>query len=188
MKSSTRRCFTSDRVQLTVSEVPHKELLSSCDLSPRQLASLTNAELRDDLQVKNLRQRREILAYVRPARSVPEFGRILVHLSNDRTCHSWFSNTIQALIFAGALLRIPPLRPVAMVWPCALGVVCSASAGATYGVWQYFVVARDVDTRCEYKPDWIGAMLAFVITLSIASIVVTFVLVEGFDFQADFTE
>lgn len=53
------------------------------------LASLSNAELRDNLGTTNRRNRREILAAIARAyalpdtgRNYPEFGRILVHLSN----------------------------------------------------------------------------------------------------------
>lgn len=81
------------------------------------LLSLSSEELRDDLLVCNLRHRRKILNEIRILRDqtgdgkpkpLPEHGRILDHLSNTRTYHSWIRVGVQLLGFSIVTLRLAP--------------------------------------------------------------------------------
>mmetsp|Transcript_10474 Transcript_10474/g.31999 ORF Transcript_10474/g.31999 Transcript_10474/m.31999 type:complete len:288 (-) Transcript_10474:781-1644(-) len=80
------------------------------------LLTLTSEEMRDDLGIHNLRHRRELLDAINvfvnaksQVEMLPEHGRILDHLSNVRTFHSWVRVGVQLLAFALISLRLYPV-------------------------------------------------------------------------------
>ncbi|CAN8071361.1 unnamed protein product [Agarophyton chilense] len=151
-------------------------------LPPQMLHSLTNRELRDDLHVAPLSHRRAILAVLSDLRAppaLPDFGRVLVHLSNVRTFHSWLRLAFQAAIFSLALVRLHPLRGASLLRGAALSVAAAGAVCALFGGCRYFAVVARVDSVRRFEPDRVGVALAALAALAIAALVLTVVLVHG---------
>lgn len=165
--------------------------LASANLPASALAKLSNAELRDDLHVRPLRHRRELQRALRAlhpseahaARSgVPEFGRILVHLSNVRTFHSWLRSGVQTVVFAGAIVRLTPgLRPASVTRPFGLALAGAGVGIATYGAARYWSVLRCADGGAVgFEPEKWGALGLGVVALAVAAGCVYVIVREGF--------
>lgn len=150
------------------------------------LKTLTSEELRDDLNVTNLRNRREILHAImeisqqeEEIEGLPEHGRILDHLSNVRTYHSWIRVGVQFLAFSIVTLRLAPtfrdtiLVSVASFYYALVGVLA-----LVYGILRYKTVINMIETsgpsKQQYRPDRIGVacMLVCVIIACIISLVI----------------
>lgn len=172
------------------------EMFARERIAGEMLASLSNAELRDDLGIKNLRHRREILSAIARAQTdvdddggsnLPEFGRILVHLSNVRNFHSWMRLGGQHLIFSLALTRLAPqLRPSSVVLVCALYVAAAGVAAQVYGFVTYRLVSSVIDEdaarkRHKFRADVAGMYVATGGVLTTAAFVLYIILTgEGF--------
>lgn len=147
------------------------------------LLSLTSAELRDDLKVSNLHHRRRIIEAVEGVRNqkqgeatgsgsenavqtadkLPEHGRILDHLSNVRTYHSWLRVAVQFLSFAIVTLRLTPnFRDTKLVSSTAFYFAVVSILAMVYAVYRYRRVGQMIDgTRLSnptYRPDMIGTI------------------------------
>lgn len=151
------------------------------------LKTLTPTELRDDLGVSNLAHRRALLRAItllreldpRPEKgSLPEHGRILDHLSNVRTYHSWLRLGLQLLAFALVTLRLAPaFRSRAVVSAAAFYLAAVAALAFLYAVYRYRAVARMIERATPhaqtFRPDRVGvaAVLALVLLASVFSFV-----------------
>lgn len=171
----------------------YKEFFEQQHISGELLPSLENIELRDGLGVTKLRHRREIMKGVhslcgtssdRKQRFVPEFGRILIHLSNMRTFHSWITVGLQHFVFGIALNLIAPTfrtsneirRASIYIWAVGLGAHLYATA-------RYWSVARVVDTQPDDKifvADELGTILLAIATAATAALTLHLILKEGF--------
>lgn len=144
------------------------------------LRTLTSEELRDDLGVVNLRHRRDLLdavAALRPTTpppALPEHGRILDHLSNVRTYHSWVRVAVQLLGFAVVTLRLAPnFRDTPIVAAAAFYFACVGILALVYGVYRYRAVIRMIEradpAAPRYTPDR-GGILLILVLVFIASV------------------
>lgn len=151
------------------------------------LPTLTSAELRDDLGVTNLRHRRLLqhaiadyaAAHAPPQPDpLPEHGRILDHLSNVRTYHSWLRVGVQLLAFAVVTLRLAPaFRDSPVVSAAAFYYAALGLLAFLYGVYRYRAVVRMIEhseaSTPTFRPDRAGiiSMLVLVLIASVFSIV-----------------
>lgn len=168
----------------------YAELFQRHRVGRTMLKGLSNVELKNDLGIGVLRHRREILkaiASIQPesgdnGNAVPEFGRILVHLSNVRTFHSWLRNGVQQVIFALAIVRLaPPFRPSFVATRVALFLVSAGVAFVMYGVARYLRVRGVVDAKGkDFQPDMWGTGAASVLTLGTAGVALYLLLMDGF--------
>lgn len=159
------------------------------EVDGKMLRSLTSAELRDDLQVKNLHHRRVILEAISKLAAdepvsdrldrLPEHGRILDHLSNVRTYHSWLRVGVQFLSFSVVTLRLAPdFRGVRLVAGCAYYFAAVAVLAMLYAAYRYRRVIRMIEqSRLSvpaYTPDALGAasLVILIICAGILSIIV----------------
>mmetsp|Transcript_16042 Transcript_16042/g.34739 ORF Transcript_16042/g.34739 Transcript_16042/m.34739 type:complete len:237 (+) Transcript_16042:351-1061(+) len=158
------------------------------------LRTLSSEELRDDLGVQNLKHRRDILdginELVRETASVqrdalPEHGRILDHLSNVRTYHSWLRIGIQLLSFSVATLRLTPVyRGKELTTASSLTFALFGLSVFVYGAIRYRMVINMIERSSAserwYRPDYIGIIGVFTGMLCIAALVLTLILINGF--------
>lgn len=114
--------------------------------------------------------------------SVPEFGRILVHLSNVRTFHSWLGTGTQAAIFAVALGRLAPgVRDIGLARGAGAGLLAVAVAAQVYGGVRYARVQRRIeDNGRDFTPDFWGVGGVLLLELGVAAVVVYVLLLDGF--------
>lgn len=185
-----RRVASDEEVTQVLHSIGYAQyasLFAKANLSGRTLHSLSNAELRDDLGIHVLRHRREILSAFStlhpPANttSVPEFGRILVHLSNERTFHSWLRTAVQTVVFSSALLRLSPhLRQTALTNPVAFAFVGVAFVWQIYGAGRYWAVTQGIEQHRNFRPDTWGTSGLFLVSLGIAAICLYIILQDGF--------
>ena len=158
------------------------------------LYSLTSRDLRDDLGIRNLSHRKKLLKEISKLMTklkpdttrtfIPEFGRILDHLSNVRTFHSWERNAVQQFTFGFALLRLAPdFRSIRFASAGALlcGILGVGFLG--YGTWRYMQVAHFLDNEPLKAKNWWqddpGIFVAFAVMLASALIVITIVALDA---------
>lgn len=162
------------------------------EIDGRMLRSLSSQELRDDLHVKSLRDRRVILQAVAKLSAsdddlvvdicdkLPEHGRILDHLSNVRTYHSWLRVGVQFLSFSIVTLRLAPdFRNTRLVSAAASYFATVAVLALLYAIFRY----RKVITMIEnsrlsdptYAPDAIGTASAVVLIIFAAILAIVMI-------------
>lgn len=222
------------------------------DIDGHTLRTLTSTELRDDLQVSNLFQRRKLLAAIAqlppaPASAspspsshfvfaaqtppspavthdehehdlsqhganenstiwsalskrgdkdfhndapltaedrrdrLPEHGRVLDHLSNVRTYHSWLRVGVQFLSFAIVTLRLAPdFRYTQLVSVVAFYFASVALFAMVYAAYRYRRVIRMIErsrlSSPKYEPDVAGAVV--IVVLLIAAAILSFVVIS----------
>ncbi|CAN8077004.1 unnamed protein product [Agarophyton chilense] len=149
------------------------------------LKTLTSEELRDDLLINNLRHRREILVAIArlveeeaspDAQKLPEHGRILDHLSNVRTYHSWISVGIQFLGFAVVTLRLSPnFRDTNLITASSIYFSLIGISALVYGVYRYKNVIGMIESSGpstkHFSPDRVGVVS--ILLLAFAAVVLT---------------
>lgn len=160
------------------------------------LVTLTTTELRDDLGVTNLHHRRRIMESIDGIKNekqgeatsatasdkggipasdkLPEHGRILDHLSNVRTYHSWLRVAVQFLSFAIVTIRLAPaFREATLVSTAAFYFAAVSVLAMVYAVYRYRAVVRMIEhsrlSSPTYTPDVIGAA-SLVILILLASV------------------
>lgn len=160
------------------------------------LITLSATELRDDLRVVNLHHRRRIMEAIDEIKNqrqgeavsgvasdksaipasdkLPEHGRILDHLSNVRTYHSWLRVAVQFLSFAIVTIRLAPaFREATLVSTAAFYFAAVSVLAMVYAVYRYRVVVRMIEhsrlSSPAYSPDVVGAA-SLVILIMIASV------------------
>lgn len=156
------------------------------------LKTLTSEELRDDLHVVSLRHRRSLLDAIQrlvtatsqvKVDSLPEHGRILDHLSNVRTYHSWVRVGVQLLGFAIVTLRLStnfrttPLVVASSAYFAAIGVVA-----LLYGVLRYRAVIKMIEcsgaSTPKYYPDKVGVFAMLLMILIASGIALTLIVLK----------
>ncbi|GAB0491110.1 hypothetical protein MMPV_002358 [Pyropia vietnamensis] len=135
------------------------------------LRSLTSEDLRDELGVRPLRHRRALLSAIDQLNNdeaagtpqaaqvagtfsaIPEFGRILTHLSNVRTVHSWSRLAVQQLILALGVVRLGVIEAGderRVLYRLVVGFCaawCVVGVGfAVYGGWRFLRVTKVLDS------------------------------------------
>lgn len=162
------------------------------EIDGRMLRSLTSQELRDDLHVQSLRDRRVILQAVaelsqsdnKPgvdsSDKLPEHGRILDHLSNVRTYHSWLRVGVQFLSFSIVTLRLAPdFRNTRLVSAAASYFATVAVLALLYAIFRYRKVITMIESSRlsdpAYAPDAIGT--ASVVVLIIFAAILAIVMI-----------
>lgn len=151
------------------------------------LRTLTSEELRDDLAVTNLRHRRDILDAIQrlkstqdhPPEPLPEHGRILDHLSNVRTYHSWIRLGVQFMAFSLVTLRLAPMfRTTPLVTAASFYYALVGVLALIYGIFRYNKVINMIEdsgpSHQSYRPDRIGvlSMLLLVIIASTITLLI----------------
>ncbi|GAB0490861.1 hypothetical protein MMPV_002099 [Pyropia vietnamensis] len=166
------------------------------------LRTLTSDELRDDLGVRHLRHRRDLLDAISAlltrdaeARSspttteavdaLPEHGRILDHLSNVRSYHSWMRVGVQMLGFAIVTLRLTPkFRERPLVTAASLYFAAIGIGALLYGVYRYRqvigMIERSGAKTPAYDPDRYGVLGILFAVLTAAVFVLVIILIDGF--------
>lgn len=150
----------------------HTSAFVSNEVDGRVLQSLTSEELRDDLGVTKLSERHRLLSLLDKMQLerlvsesspnlLPEHGRILDHLSNVRTYHSWVRVGVQLLSFALVTLRLAPdFRHWRYVSATAFYLAAVGVLALVYGVLRYRAVVQMIDSSTlsepQYTPDRIG--------------------------------
>lgn len=169
--------------------VQYVDTFAENEVDGRMLRSLTSQELRDDLKVTSLHHRRVIgeaiskLPTTTPVSDrldrLPEHGRILDHLSNVRTYHSWLRVGVQFLSFAIVTLRLTPdFRSPRLISGTAYYFAAVAVLARTYAVYRYRCVIRMIETSRltapTYRPDAIGAasLVVLIIVADIMGIII----------------
>lgn len=165
---SLRKLETEDSVKEWLAEIGlemYTEHFCRHGIAGETLYSLTSRDLRDDVGIRNLSHRRRLMeeiarlrTRVRPVPSrvfLPEFGRILDHLSNVRTFHSWLRVGVQQLTFALALERLAPnLRSLKFMSGVALYCALTGSIYLAYGGWRYLHVLKMIDNAAVKEKRW----------------------------------
>mmetsp|Transcript_10473 Transcript_10473/g.31994 ORF Transcript_10473/g.31994 Transcript_10473/m.31994 type:complete len:212 (-) Transcript_10473:980-1615(-) len=156
------------------------------------LLTLTSEEMRDDLGIHNLRHRRELLDAINvfvnaksQVEMLPEHGRILDHLSNVRTFHSWVRVGVQLLAFALISLRLYPVwreqKPIVTSFSLYYSVI--GTLAIMYGLVRYFLVSRWIEqsgTKSpKYIPDRAGVVGVLVLVLSASALSLYLIAMEG---------
>lgn len=164
----------------------YADAFTTNEIDASVLKTLTSEELRDDLFVTNLRHRRQLLDAISklaaqdtsfPTKKkdpLPEHGRILDHLSNVRTYHSWIRVGIQFLGFSIVTLRLAPdFRPTATISAAAFYFAVVGIIALLYGIYRYRqviqMIERSSTTSPKYKPDRAGVITILILVL-IASV------------------
>jgi len=178
----------------------YRETFESNQITGQILHTLTSIELRDDLHITNLSHRRSILKEISElssrsntkqnlqtshADSLPEHGRILDHLSNVRTYHSWIRVGVQLLGLVIAVLRLTPIhrrKPVSVGLGLGICIVVLCVFG--YAVYRYrtvvVMIERSKVKERWYRPDMIGIWGLFTLVLAVALSILGVVLMNGF--------
>jgi len=154
------------------------------------LRSLTSEELRDDLGVVNLRHRRNILYEISllgepPRDTLPEHGRILNHLSNVRTYHSWVRVGVQLLAYSVAFLRLIPIqRGKDITTAFSFAIALSGILFLTYAAHRYKLVIQMIENSGQnnqaYQPDIFGVVISLVILSILSVLTITIIVLDGF--------
>jgi uncharacterized membrane protein YidH (DUF202 family) len=172
----------------------YEEVFVTNEVDAEVLKTLTSEELRDDLGVTNLRHRRDILDAVRRLVSatasvkvdaLPEHGRILDHLSNVRTYHSWIRLGVQLFAFAIVTLRLAPnFRGTALVTASSSYFATVGIIALLYGVFRYKAVIAMIEqsgaSTPKYNPDRVGVVAMLVLVLIASVLSLTLILIHGF--------
>lgn len=157
------------------------------------LKTLTSEELRDDLSVTNLKHRRDILYAIANLiqaeaqlrrQPLPEHGRILDHLSNVRTYHSWIRVGIQFLGFAIVTLRLAPnFRSTGLVSGAAVYCAIVGILALTYGIYRYKKVIDMIEAsgpaNQSYTPDRAGVISILILVLIAAIMALSIIAVKA---------
>lgn len=123
--------------------------------------------------------------------SLPEFGRVLTHLSNVRTAHSWSRLAVQQLILALGVVRLGVVDAADerdVLYHLVLAVCaawCVVGVGfAVYGGWRFLRVTNILDSAemqtSKFYPDRAGVALSQVLLLFVASCIVAIICVQVF--------
>lgn len=165
------------------------------------LLSLTSTELRDDLKVTDFQHRRQILEAIdvlkkderkkalrsesngddaQQSEKMPEHGRILDHLANVRTYHSWLRVGVQFMAFAIVTLRLAPnFRETKLISSTAFFFASISILAMIHAVLRYRVVVRMIEqTRLShpsYTPDLFGMASLVVLILCAAILVIVII-------------
>lgn len=133
----------------------YEDVFTLNEINGNVLKTLTSEELRDDLGITNLRHRRDIgdaiqrLVAATDAATVdalPEHGRVLDHLSNIRTVHSWMRLGVQMLAFSILTLRLAPnFRSTAIVTAASLYFAVVGIVALLYGIMRYKAVMKMIE-------------------------------------------
>ena len=104
---------------------------------------------------------------------MPEHGRILDHLSNVRTYHSWLRVGVQFLSFAIVTLRLAPdFRYTNLVSAVAFYFASVALFTMVYAAFRYrrviYMIEQARLSKPIYKPDIFGAVVIVVLLISAA--------------------
>lgn len=199
------RVHTSADVQAWLSAIGYARYgptFAANEISGDVLRTLTSDELRDDLGVRHLRHRRDLLdaiaaLLVRDAEArsspttaeavdaLPEHGRILDHLSNVRSYHSWMRVGVQMLGFAIVTLRLTPkFRERPLVTAASLYFAAIGVGALLYGVFRYRqvigMIERSGAKTPAYDPDRFGVLGMLFAVLTAAVFVLAIILVDGF--------
>lgn len=172
----------------------YEDVFTVNEINGAVLKTLTSEELRDDLKITNIRHRRDLCHAIArlveatttvEVDSLPEHGRILDHLSNIRTVHSWSRLGVQMLGFSVVTLRLSPnFRSTAVVtaasfYFCFVGVVA-----LVYGILRYRAVISMIETSGsstpKYNPDRSGIVIMLVLLLIAAGVSLALILLRGF--------
>jgi uncharacterized membrane protein YidH (DUF202 family) len=134
----------------------YSELFTRKRVAGEMLHTLSNVELRDDLGIKCLRHRREILRAIalyqtqdKQRTLVPEFGRILLHLSNVRNFHSWISLGFQHIAFSIVVVRLSTFRKTTSVVHACSYMAVFGIASIFYGALRYWIVQRIIEREAR---------------------------------------
>lgn len=116
---------------------------------------------------------------INPSDKLPEHGRILDHLSNVRTYHSWLRVGIQFLSFAIVILRLAPdLRYTNFISGVAFYFGAVATFSFFYGLFRYRRVIRMIEysqlSKPVFQPDFIGtaSIVVLILCAAVLSIVI----------------
>lgn len=98
--------------------------------------------------------------------SLPEFGRVLTHLSNVRTVHSWSRLAVQQLILALGVVRLGVVEAAEerdVLYRLVLAV-CAAWCGvgvgfAVYGGWRFLRVTNILDSAEMQTSKCVGGVV-----------------------------
>jgi len=166
----------------------YAKVFAENEIDGQVLKTLDSEELRDDLGVINLRHRRDLLDGIHKLvqedsemhkAPLPEHGRILSHLSNVRTYHSWLRVGVQMLAFAIVTLRLSPtFGETAVITTASFYFAAIGILALLYGIFRYRGVIESIEgsgpTVQAYQPDRIGvlSMLVLVLIASIFSLVI----------------
>lgn len=193
----------------SISLSQYAAIFSANSIDGHLLRTLTPQDLRDELAVSNFAHRRILVDAISklpppptpPARDVddraapdpdaptpaipllpnriPEHGRILDHLSNVRTYHSWLRVAVQFLSFAVVTLRLAPdFRDTRLVSATAFYFAAVAILSLLYGIFRYRQVLRVIDvstvTNPSYRPDVLGVttVVMLIVLAAVISIVI----------------
>ena len=169
----------------------YKEEFKKNGVDGEVLKTLTSEELREDLKVENLRDRRDILNATQkltmatkavPTEGLPEHGRILDHLSNVRTYHSWIRVGVQLLGFSIVTLRLTPsLVERGVVTGASIYFALVGTLALLYGIYRYknviVMIEKSGAKTPAYNPDRFGVWTMLVL-VSIASLVALVLIVR----------
>lgn len=164
------------------------------DINGEVLKTLTSEELRDDLGITNLRHRRDILDAVQrlvnatktvSVDALPEHGRILDHLSNVRTYHSWIRVGVQLLGFSIVTLRLTPnFRGTALVTAASFYFAAIGIMALLYGVYRYksviSMIERSGARTPKYSPDRAGVVTMLFLVIIASGFSLTLIVIHGF--------
>lgn len=168
------------------------DLFAENEVNGEILRTLTSEELRDDLHVVNLRHRRDLLNAIQRlidatvpgnVESLPEHGRILDHLSNVRTYHSWVRVGVQLLGFAVVTLRLTPkFRETAIVVASSAYFAAIGIVALLYGVLRYRAVIKMIECSGartpKYFPDKVGVFAMLIMVLLGSAIALALIVVK----------
>lgn len=149
----------------------YSEVIRANEIDADVFGSLTSAEIREELR-GNLKDRRKLLeavAKVSTQAAIPEHGRILSHLSNVRTYHSWVRLGLHLLALGCALSRLmPDKQPLATV--AGTLFACFGPLAMWYGKRRYAAVAQMIETPdANYTADFYGVESFFFLVLVLVS-------------------
>lgn len=179
-EESTVRSVTDVRAWLAaLGYAQYADVFTTNEINGAVLKTLTSEELRDDLGVVNLRHRRDLLDAIAKLVSadatlrkdpLPEHGRILDHLSNVRTYHSWIRVGVQLLGFSIVTLRLAPdFRDTPVVAAASFYFACIGIVALLYGIYRYRAVIgmieRSGPSMQKYTPDRLGVLTMLVLVL-----------------------
>lgn len=172
----------------------YADTFTTNEIDASVLKTLTSEELRDDLSVTNLRHRRQLLDAIAKLAAedtcstkkkdpLPEHGRILDHLSNVRTYHSWIRLGIQFLGFSIVTLRLAPdFRTTAGISAAAFYFAIVGVIALLYGIYRYRqviqMIERSSTTSPKYKPDRAGVVTMLVLVLIASVLALTIITVR----------
>lgn len=170
------------------------DVFTANEINGAVLKTLTSEELRDDLGVVNLRHRRDLIDAIERLIAdsepvvmdpLPEHGRILDHLSNVRSFHSWQRVGVQLLGFAIVTLRLAPnFRGTAVISAASFYFAIVGVLALLYGIFRYRTVNRMIEQsgayKSQYSPDRAGVLSIFILVLIASIVTLTIIVMRGF--------